>query len=86
MISLCKASWHVEVISSSLGFINQVVDSDAMKITIFFFEPERGFSDVFNNSVNQSFVKKDKNIFKLIYIFKNAFRFHYRETKMAQII
>ena len=52
----------------------------------FFFEPERGFSDVFNNSVNQSFVKKDKNIFKLIYIFKNAFRFHYRETKMAQII
>ena len=46
-----------------LGFINPVVDSDDEDDNMF--EPERGFSGVFNSFVNQWCVKKYTNVFKL---------------------
>ena len=53
-----------------MGFSNLVVDSDDEDDDIF--KPDRRFSDVFNefnNSMNQGFAKKDKNVFKLALLF-----------------
>ena len=82
-----------------MGFVNPVVDSDDEDDNIF--EPERSFSGIFNTFVNQWYVKKDKNEFKLAFKF-HAFstileiwetqthkKFnvqHYGETYMSQII
>ena len=51
-----------------LRFINPIVDS--MVDDIWTFEPERSFSHVFVTFVNQWYVDRDKNVFKL------ACRFH----------
>ena len=82
-----------------MGFINLIVDWDDEDDNIF--EPERRFSGVFNTFVNQSCVKKNKNLFKLAFRFdafpetsalletrthKKFYFQHYRKTKMLQVI
>ena len=64
-----EVSWHAGTGSSS--FINPVVDSDDEDDNIF--QSERSFSAVFNTFVNQWCVKKDKNVFKLIFRFYHGF-------------